>query len=62
MGSSVSAYYDDINEYLDLCQKYGVSPEVDLDGRADPYSDHCMQLKKKYREDKPFFDFCKGNK
>lgn len=50
MSDLMSAIYDDVQEYLNLCEYYGVKPEVD-DCGTDPYCNHADELKKRYREE-----------
>lgn len=48
MGSSLSAIYDDVQEYARLCAKYGEEPVRDEVG-INPYSDHAKELKNRAR-------------
>jgi hypothetical protein len=44
MGDILKAIYDDTQDYLALCSRYGEKPVVDQNG-VDPYSQHARKLK-----------------
>lgn len=55
MGNLLSAINDDINEYEQLCRKYGeeVQTEYDVYGIRTPacYGTHASELKQRFREE-----------
>ena len=50
MSNMISAIHDDIDEYQDLCKKYGEKPVVDKHG-PNPYCAHARQLKERQRKE-----------
>ena len=50
MSNIISAIYDDIDEYDDLCKKYNEQPVVDKTG-INPYCEHAYKLKERQRKE-----------
>lgn len=50
MSNILSAIYDDIEEYVFLCRKYGEKPVCDLPG-PNPYCQHARELKERNRKE-----------
>lgn len=46
MGSLLGRIRDDIEEYEELCERYGEKPEYSY-GSADCYGEHCKKLKER---------------
>lgn len=51
MGSIMSAISDDIDTYEHICERYGEAVQYSH-GSADPYGEHCDELKWKLEQDR----------
>lgn len=50
MSNIIGAINDDIDEYYDLCKKYGEKPIADKSG-INPYCEHARKLKERQRKE-----------
>lgn len=48
MGSILSRYNDACNHYMFLCEHYGVSYEVSVDGILEIHGKHYKELERRY--------------